>query len=211
MILKAVFGLQSGSRYEELKKVLLKILNTEQPFLRAMMLVSPSLQKDLGAWSPWGKFLQLTDQVDKLIYAEVKERQENPDPSRTDMLSLTMAPRDEQGQPMSDVELQDELITLLVVGHKTTSTSLTWPLYWIRHFPQVREKLLQELDNLGERLDANEIFKLPYLNAISSEILRLYPVAMLALNILVKSRWEVMGYNLEPGTLVIPCIYLTHH
>jgi unspecific monooxygenase len=86
------------------------------------MLVSPSLQKDLGTWSPWGKFLQLTDQVDKLIYAEVKEHQENPDPSRTDMLSLTMAPRDEQGQPMSDVELQDELITLLVVGHKTTST-----------------------------------------------------------------------------------------
>lgn len=75
----------------------------------------------------------------------------------------------------------------------------------------MREKLLQELDNLGERLDANEIFKLPYLNAISSEILRLYPVAMLALNILVKSRWEVIGYNLEPGTLVIPCIYLTHH
>ncbi len=80
--------------------------------------------------------------MDKLIYAEVKERQENPDPSGTDMLSLMMAARDEQGQPMSDFKLRDELITLLVVGHKTTSTSLTWPLYWTRHFPQVREKLL---------------------------------------------------------------------
>jgi cytochrome P450 len=64
---------------------------------------------------------------------------------------------------------------------------------------------------LGAKPDANEIFKLPYLNAVCSETLRLYPVAMLALNRLVKSPLEVMGYNLEPGTLVIPCIYLTHH
>ncbi len=64
---------------------------------------------------------------------------------------------------------------------------------------------------MGERPDANEIFKLPYLNAVCSETLRLYPVAMLALNRLVKSPLEVMGYNLESGTLVIPCIYLTNH
>jgi unspecific monooxygenase len=174
------------------------------------MLVFPLLQKDLGAWSPWGKFLQLTDQMD-IIYAEVKKPQENRDPSGTDMLSLMMAAKDEQGQQMSDVELRDELITLLVVGHKTTATSLTWALYCIHHFPQMREQLFQELDNLREKPDANQIFKSPYLNALCSETLRLYPVAMLALNKLVKSPLEVMGYNLEPGTLVICCIYLTHH
>jgi unspecific monooxygenase len=211
VILKAVFGLQDGSRYEQLKEFLLKILNPEQPFVSAMMLVFPLLQKDLGAWSPWGKFLRLRDQVDELIYAEIKERQEKPDPSRTDILSLMMAAKDEQGQPMTNVELRDELITLLVAGHETTATSLTWAFYWVHRFPQVREKLLQELDNLGEKPDANEIFKLPYLNAVCSETLRLYPVAMLALNRLVKSPLDVMGYNLEPGTLVIPCIYLTHH
>jgi unspecific monooxygenase len=122
-----------------------------------------------------------------------------------------MAARDENGQPMSDVELRDELITLLIAGHETTATSLTWALYWINHVPQVRAKLLQELDNLGENPDANEIFKLPYLNAVCSETLRIYPVAMLALNRLVKSPFELMGYNLEAGTIVIPCIYLTHH
>ncbi|MBD2295415.1 cytochrome P450 [Anabaena sphaerica FACHB-251] len=211
VILKAVFGLQEGSRYEQLKELLLKILNPEKPFVRGMMLLFPSLQKDLGAWSPWGKFLRLKAEIDTLIYAEIKERQEKPDPSRTDILSLMMAAKDENGQPMSDVELRDELITLLIAGHETTATSLTWALYWVHRFPQVREELLQELDNLGENLDANEIFKLPYLNAVCSETLRLYPVAMLALNRLVKSPLEVMGYNLEPGTLVIPCIYLTHH
>jgi cytochrome P450 family 110 len=211
VILKAVFGLQEGSRYEQLKEVLLEILNPQQPFITAMMIVFPLLQRDLGAWSPWGKFLRLKGQVDELIYAEIKERQENPDPSRTDILSLMMAARDEQGQPMTDVELRDELITLLVAGHETTATSLTWALYWIHHTPQIRENILEELDNLGENPDPNEIFRLPYLNAVCSETLRLYPVAMLALNRLVKSPLEVMGYQLEPGTLVLPCIYLTHH
>jgi unspecific monooxygenase len=211
VILKAVFGLREGPRYQELKKLLLKILNPKQPFVRGLLLVFPLLQKDLGAWSPWGKFLRLTDQINKLIYTEIKERQENPDPSRTDILSLMMATKDEEGQPMTDVELRDELMTLLVAGHETTATSLTWALYWIHHLPQVREKLLQELDNLGQQPDANEIFKLPYLNVVCSETLRMYPVAMLALNRLVKSPLEVMGYNLEPGNLVVPCIYLTHH
>ncbi len=211
VILKAVFGLADGPRYEKLKKVLLEILNPQQPFVTAMMLVFPSLQRDLGSWSPWGKFLRLREQVDELIYAEIRDRKQQPDPSRTDILSLMMAARDEEGQPMNDVELRDELITLLAAGHETTATSLAWALYWIHHLPEVRAKLLQELDSLGENPDPNAILRLPYLSAVCSETLRLYPVVTLALNRLVKSPLEIMGYELNPGTLVIPCIYLTHH
>ncbi|MEH2236429.1 cytochrome P450 [Nostoc sp.] len=211
VILKAVFGLADGPRYEKLKEVLLKILNPKPPFVTAMMLVFPSLQKDLGSWSPWGIFLNLRQQIDELIYAEISDRKEQPDPSRTDILSLMMAARDEEGQSMTDVELRDELITLLAAGHETTATSLAWAFYWIHHLPQVREKLLQELDSLGENPDPNAILRLPYLSAVCSETQRLYPVVMLALNRLVKSPLEIMGYQLNPGTLVIPCIYLTHH
>jgi unspecific monooxygenase len=211
VILKAVFGLADGPRYEKLKEVLLKILNPQQPFITAMMLVFPSLQRDLGSWSPWGIFLRLREQMDELIYAEIRDRKEQPDPSRTDILSLMMAARDEEGQSMTDVELRDELITLLAAGHETTATTLAWALYWIHHLPEVRVKLLQELDNLGENPDPNAILRLPYLSAVCSETLRLYPVVTLALNRLVKSPLEIMGYELNPGTLVIPCIYLTHH
>ncbi|MBE9106004.1 cytochrome P450 [Nostoc cf. edaphicum LEGE 07299] len=211
VILKAVFGLADGPRYEKLKEVLLKILNPQQPFVTAMMLVFPSLQRDLGSWSPWGKFLNLRQQIDDLIYAEISDRKQQPDPSRTDILSLMMAAHDEEGQPMTDVELRDELITLLAAGHETTATSLAWALYWIHHLPEVHAKLLQELDSLGENPDPNAILRLPYLSAVCSETLRLYPVVILALNRLVKSPLEIMGYELNPGTLVIPCIYLTHH
>ncbi|MEH2157533.1 cytochrome P450 [Nostoc sp.] len=211
VILRAVFGLVDGPRYEKLKQVLLEILNPKQPFVTAMMFLFPSLQRDLGSWSPWGKFLRLREQMDELIYAEIQERKQQPDLSQTDILSLMMATRDEDGQPMTDVELRDELITLLVAGHETTATSLTWALYWIHHLPQVREKLLQEIDSLGKDPDPNAVLRLPYLSAVCSETLRLYPVAMLALNRLVKSPLEIMGYQLNPGILVIPCIYLTHH
>ncbi|MBD2609031.1 cytochrome P450 [Scytonema hofmannii FACHB-248] len=211
VILKAVFGLVDGRRYEKLKEVLLEILNPKQPFVTAMMLVFPSFQRDLGSWSPWGIFLRLREQMDELIYAEIRDRKEQPDPSRTDILSLMMAARDEEGQPMTDVELRDELITLLAAGHETTATTLAWSLYWIHHLPEVRAKLLQELDSLGENPDPNAILRLPYLNAVCSETQRLYPVVILALNRLVKSPLEIMGHELNPGTLVIPCIYLTHH
>lgn len=156
--------------------------------------------------------------MDELIYAEISDasgglrlHKQQPDPSRTDILSLMMATRDEEGQRMTDVELRDELITLLVAGHETTATSLAWALYWIHHLPDVRAKLLQEIDSLGENPDPNAILRLPYLSAVCSEALRLYPVAMLGLNRLVKSPLKIMGYQLNAGNLVIPCIYLTHH
>ncbi len=211
VILKAVFGLNAGQRYDKLKTLLLEILNPKQPLISVLMFVFPALQRDFGAWSPWGHFLRLKQQIDELIYTEIQERREQADTSRSDILSLMMAARDEFGQPMTDVELRDELMTLLVAGHETTATVLAWALYWIHSLPEVREKLLRELDSLGENPEPNAILRSPYLNAVCSETLRLYPVAMLALNRVVKSPIEIMGYQLEPGTLVIPCIYLTHH
>ena len=211
VILKAVFGLAEGPRYEKIKEALIAILNPKKPLLRSMLLMFPSLRRDLGAWSPWGEFLRLRQQIDELIYAEIQERKAQLDSSRTDILSLMMATRDEAGEPMTDLELRDELMTLLVAGHETTATALSWALYWIHHQPQVREKLLQELDTLGEKPDPNAIFRLPYLNAVCSETLRLYPVAMLLLSRLVKSPLQIGEYQFEPGTLLIPCVYLTHH
>ena len=210
VILKAVFGLTDGSRYEKLKEVLIARLNPKQPLLQTLTLLFPALQRDLGQWSPWGRFLRQRQQMDALIYAEIAERREQLDPSRTDILSLMMAARDEAGESMTDVELRDELMTLLVAGHETTATSLAWAFYWIHRLPEVRQKLLQELDALGDNPDPNTIVRLPYLNAICQETLRVYPVVMFALPRLVKLPLQIGGYQFEPGTRLSPCIYLTH-
>ncbi|MHC5822991.1 MAG: cytochrome P450, partial [Nostoc sp.] len=211
VILKTVFGLEDGPRYEKLKELLIAILNPKFPIIRTILLILPSTQQDLGAWSPWGKYLRLRQQIDQLIYAEISDRKAQPDSSRTDILSLMIAARDEAGEPMTDLELRDELMTLLVAGHETTATSLSWALYWIHYLPQVREKLLQELDKLGEQPDPNAILRSPYFNAVCSETLRLYPVAISGLNRVVKSPLQIGEYNFEPGTVLTPSIYLTHH
>ena len=211
VIIKAVFGLEEGSRCEQLKEVLLEWLNPKRPLLQTIMLMFPILQRDLGAWSPWGSLLLLRQRMDELIYTEIRERRSKLDPSRTDILSLMMAARDEDGEQMSDVELRDELMTLLVAGHETTATSLAWAFYWIHHHPQVREKLLQELDSLGDNPDPSTILKLPYLNAVCKETLRIYPVTMFSLPRVVKSPLQIEDYQFEPGTILSASIYLTHH
>ncbi|WP_414624340.1 cytochrome P450 [Calothrix sp. CCY 0018] len=211
VILKAVFGLESGLRYEQLKELLMAWMNPKKPIVQTLMLLFPALQKDLGDWSPWGSFLRLRQKMDELIFAEIRERWSKLDSSRTDILSLMMAARDENDEPMTEVELRDELMTLLVAGHETTATSLSWAFYWIHQQPLVLEKLRQELDNLGDNPEANDMMKLPYLNAVCQEALRIYPVVNFGLPRIVKSPLEIMGYQLEPGTIVSACIYLTHH
>ena len=211
VILKAVFGLEEGPRYQEIDRLLTSRFEGAKSIFRSILLFFPVLQKDWGPLSPWGRLMQNERDIDKLIYAEIAERRGNPHSSRTDILSLMITARDEQGQPMTDVELRDELITLLVAGHETTATTLAWAFYWIHHQPEVREKLLQELDVLGNNSDPMEIFKLPYLDAVCKETLRIYPVALLAFQRRVKSPLQIMGYQFQPGTFLAPCIYLTHH
>ncbi|BAZ13908.1 cytochrome P450 [Calothrix sp. NIES-4071] len=213
-IIKAVFGFYEGERAKTLEGLLDVMLdNSSSPF-GVMMLYFPALQKDLGALSPWGKYLRRIEQIDKLIYQEIEERRGQADSSRTDILSLLMSARDEAGECMTDQELRDELLTLLIAGQETTATALAWALYWIHKLPTVREKLLLEIDSLGDvgaNLDSTAINKLPYLNAVCCETLRIYPVGMLTFARVVETPVNLCGYDLEPGTVLYGNIYLTHH
>ncbi|MCC5643145.1 cytochrome P450 [Nostoc sp. CHAB 5824] len=210
VIMQAVFGLDEGPRAEKLQHFLGEMLEKGSSVLSVALLYFPALQRDFGPINFWGKQMRRQQDADKLLYEEIRERREQPDPSRTDILSLLMAARDEAGQPMTDEELRDELMTLLVAGHETTATAIAWAFYWIHKIPTVRQKLLQELDSLGDNPDPNAIFKLPYLNAVCSETLRIYPVAMLTFPRVVRTPLSLGSYELEPNTSVIGSIYLTH-
>jgi cytochrome P450 family 110 len=210
VIMQAVFGLYEGPRAEKLQQFLGDLLEKGSSRIIVALLYFPALQRDFGPINFWGKQMRRQQEADELIYEEIRERREQPDSSRTDILSLLMAARDEAGQPMTDEELRDELMTLLVAGHETTATALAWALYWIHKIPSVRQKLLQELDTLGDNPDASTVFKLPYLNAVCSETLRIYPVGILTFPRVVRTPIALGGYELEPGTIVLGSIYLTH-
>jgi cytochrome P450 len=172
------------------------------------------MRQDLGPHSPWGRFIRNRQRIDELIYEEIADRRRSRDDlnngQRNDILTLLMSARDEAGEGLSDVELRDELMTLLIAGHETTATALTWALYWIHRLPAVRERLLQELESVDHDSDPSVVFKLPYLNAVCSETLRIYPVALLTFARVTRSRVTLTGVTLEPGTTVTGCIYLAH-
>ena len=208
VILKVVFGF-CPDRFNRLKSLMVKLTDSLQsPFIGGLLFF-PSLQKDLGSQSPWGYLRDLQRQISELVYAEISDRHQHQ-VQGSDILSLMICARDEAGQPMSDVELHDELITLMLAGHETTASAIAWALYWIHRHPQVREKLIGELHDLGKDSDPTSIVQLPYLTAVCNETLRLFPVAVLTVPREVKEPVELMGYQLEPGMRVYGCIYLTH-
>ena len=210
VILEAVYGLQTGERSQKIKQLLANVANIFRSPLTSAFLFFPSWQKDLGAWSPWGYFMRQQKQLDQLIYQEIAERREEDNQERQDILSLLMSARDEQGQPLTDQELRDELMALMFAGHETTATAMAWALYWIHRLPEVRSKLLAELDSLGEYPEPMAIAKLPYLNAVCQETLRICPVGMLTFPRVVQEPTELLDYHLEPGMVVVGCIYLAH-
>ncbi|MBN3870028.1 cytochrome P450 [Nostoc sp. JL33] len=211
VISQAIFGLYEEEKIQKLRQLLPLLLNLFQSPLTSSLFFFPFLQQDLGAWSPWGKFLRDREQIDQFLYTEIAECQQKPDPERIDILSLLISSRDEAGQPMTDQELHDQLITLILAGYDTTASVMSWGFYWIHQNPLVREKLLQELDTLGDSPDPMSIYQLPYLTAVCNETLRIYPVTMFSFPRVVQESVELLGHPLEPGTVLLPSIYLTHH
>lgn len=210
VILESVFGLHEGERSDKIKHLMEQMSRLFRSPFSSSFLFFPSLQKDLGNWSPWGKFLRDRTELDELLYAEIGERRANPNPSRIDILELLISVKDEDGQGLSDKELRDELMALLFAGHETTATAMSWGLYWAHHIPETGEKLLKELDTLGNCPDPMNVFRLPYLTAFCNETLRIYPVAMLTFPRVAQEETEILGHRIEPGTIVVGCIYLVH-
>src|SRR6516225_6114047 len=119
VILRAVFGLNEGTRYQRLERLLAAMLDRMSNPLSVSLLYLPVLRQDFGPLSPWGDFVRIRQQVDQLIYDEIAGRRCHPDASRNDILTLLMSARDEAGEPLTDAELRDELMTLLLAGHET--------------------------------------------------------------------------------------------
>jgi len=169
---------------------------TASPFAQLTGLVS----RRFGGRGPWAKFEKQLRAADELLYAEIAEhRARGGFEERDDMLSLMMQARFEDGSEMSDEDLRDQLMTLLLAGHETTATALAWTFdLLLRHAAPLRR--LRE--SLGEGED-------DYLRATISESLRLRPVVPLAGRRLAKDL-VTDTLTLPAGTDVTPAIWLAH-
>ena len=164
VILRAVFGVGEGQREEDLKRRLREMIEPIANRLGVIMLVLSGGRRGSGAGE---RFAEQRRRVDEMLYAEIERRRAEPDlAEREDVLSMLVLARDEGGSPMTDYELRDELLTLLVAGHETTATGLAWAFELLIRNPGVLEKLRGELA-AGD--DA-------YLGAVVKETLRIRPV-----------------------------------
>ena len=215
VILQAVFGLYGGERYRRLETLLAERLNMVSKPIASTVVFFPLLRKNYGSWSPGAKIEQRSQEIDQLLYAEIRERRAHLDPSRNDILTLLLLATDESGQGLTDEELHDELMTLLVAGHETTATAIAWALYWTHRDPSIQTRIRQEIATAhvttNAAADPIALTKLPYLEAVCYETLRIYPVAMVTFPRLVHQPMDLLGYTIKPGTLMVGSIYLLHH
>ena len=210
VIIQVIFGIKDGERYHQLKPLVAKMLDSLASPFEASFMFLKVLQKLWIPNSPWRKMKQQTANIDKLLQAEIDDKRNNSDLMGNDILSLMMLAKDEDGEPMSDQELKDELMTLLVAGHETTATALAWAFYWVHHLPEVKEKLLEELSQCGDDFNPMQVAKLPYLTAVCQETLRIYPVGQLTFGRMTNYPIKIMGHQFDKETMLTACMYLTH-
>ncbi len=212
IILRTVFGLDEGSHQGELHAALTRILDQQSRPLHALFTLPPLRRSFLGL-TPWDSFLDATRTADDLIYGLIRRRRADArHTGGNDVLAMLLQARDEEGKGMTDGELRDELMTLLVAGHETTATMLCWAFDMVLGDAHVRARLQAELDAAGAAEDAPDLAtmaRLPYLDATLKEVLRLRPVIP-AVGRRTKAPIKLAGFDIPAGELLVPVALLTH-
>jgi cytochrome P450 len=196
VILRAVFGLDPGPRLEAIRTRLTEVLDIGAKPLSLI----PQLQHAPFGFGPWERFKRLSTETDALIYELIEERRAAA-AERDDVLSMLLEARHEDGSPMSDIELRDELMTLLVAGHETTASALAWALERIARSPRVAERLTEAVTSDDDT----------YVLATIQETLRRRPVIPNAAPRLVKKPVTVGGWDYPPDLMLVASAYLVQH
>jgi cytochrome P450 family 135 len=197
VILRAVFGVEDPVRRERLRELMIRLLDvTSSPRAQVIGLAS----RRLGRLGPYGRLVRLRDVTDAALFEQIAERRADAEVERRDdILSLLVAARFENGEPMSDREVRDQLMTLLLAGHETTATALAWAFDLLFRAPEAFERLRAELSAGRDG----------YLDAVATETLRVRPVVP-SVGRLIRAESTIGGFDLPAGTAVMPSIYLVH-
>ena len=196
VILRAVFGLERGAQLDALRESLTEML----AFGTNPLSLLPPLQKLSQNHGPVARFLRVRERADEQIYSLIAERRAAGEEG-DDVLSVFLGATHEDGSPMSDEEIRDELMTLLVAGHETTATELAWCFERLVRNPEVLSTLVAEIDAGRDE----------YVTATIRETLRRRPVLVNAAPRKVMAPIAVGDRTYEPGCYLVPNAYLVQH
>jgi cytochrome P450 len=198
VIMRAVFGVHDEERLARFGHLI-------ETFAGRLSMVTaiPPLRRSLGRWSPWTRFVAAREALDAFVYEEIALRRAElagGTEQADDVLSLLMSARHDDGSPMSDAELRDELVTILGAGHETTATGLAWAI----------ERLLRNPGVLARLRDTIAAGEDEYLDATIKETLRTRPVIVDVARKLT-APLRIGGYDLPQGTFVMAAIAALHY
>jgi cytochrome P450 len=213
VVMRAIFGTRDEDAPDAVRDVLPRFLE----LCRTPAVFMPGLRRELGGRSAWGKLLNSIRELDEILLDQIRRRRMIEDldvsperfrPQRTtdvldprpDLLSRLVQARDEDGDGLSDGEIRDELITLLVAGHETTSGAIAFAVEQLVHHPRVLDRFEVAIADGEER----------YLDAVVKESLRRRPVLPIVGRKLT-ARARVGDYVVPEGTVLLPCVYLLHN
>ena len=196
VMMRAVFGVPPGPELDEIRKPVHRMVSDRG----SVLILNPAWRKDFGQRSPWGRFIRLRADVHRMVEDEIARRRQAHDlESRADIMSMLIQARDEDGKGLDDLELRDELMTMLFAGHETSATALAWAFDLLVHHPQVLDRLNSTLDDGDET----------YLDAVVKEVLRLRPVIPDVGRVLTQ-QVSIGGRTLPAGVSVGPNLALLH-
>ena len=206
VILRTVFGLDEGPAKRDLRAALIELLavgSNGQTLLAAQ-------QTNGTRRGAVARFFAARERVDRLLYAEIAARRRADVAGRADILSLLVGATYEDGAPLEDAALRDELMTMLLAGHETTATALAWAVSHVLEDAAARARVAEELRATGPApFDPQRTLKLEYLDAVCKETLRLTPIVPLVGRRLTRPM-TIGGVDLPGGVVASPCIYLAH-
>ena len=207
VILRAVFGVdEDEADFGELRALLVRLVSS----ITNPLLLFPPLQKDLGGWWPWSRFIRLRRRVHDRLLEHITRRRADAE-NRPDVLSMLIMARDEEGGQLRDDELHDQMLTLLLAGHETTATGLAWAVHRILADDEIRDAILKELRSVvGDGpLDPTHLAELRFLDAATKETLRLHAVVPDVGRALERPA-RIGDRDLPAGVMAVPSIYLVH-
>jgi cytochrome P450 len=202
VILRAVFGYEPGAAEDELSRSLRAMI---EPLARprGLLLMMTMGRFGSGARGAARRFEANRRAVDEILLAEIARRRNDPDlDTRDDVFSALLLARDENGESLSDREVRDELVTLLLAGHETTATGLAWTFDLLLHSPAVLRRARSSFADDAERVS--------YLDAVVKEALRIRPVIPGVGRVVRGEPFQLNGYTIPPGVEINPSIRMIH-
>jgi cytochrome P450 family 135 len=196
-ILRVVFGEEPTGPYAELRHLIPEMMDR----CDSAFTLIPWFRREMAGTTPYARLMKVVDRIDNLLFDVIEDRRADPMTEfRDDTLSLLLRAEHESGMPLTDSEIRDQVLTMIMAGYETTTSAGAWALERLLRSPGQLKRLASEIEAAARE---------SYLDAVVKEALRVRPVVPVVARRLAEPV-ELDGWTIDAGTILMVSIYLVH-